>query len=90
VENLAQQYLLSLLGGTPRLLDAAEMLHVVEKFKNYGQGRPSSPDDPGDHDGQGGHGAQSATLAQPDGQPGAELRFGGVTRRLDTPGPPDR
>lgn len=77
VENLAQQYLLSLLGGTPRLLDAAEMLHVVEKFKNYGQGRPSSPDDPGGHDGH-------------DGQPGAELRFGGVTRRLDAPGPPDR
>jgi L-fuculose-phosphate aldolase len=37
VENLARQYLTSLIGGVPTLLDEAEMLRVVEKFKHYGK-----------------------------------------------------
>jgi L-fuculose-phosphate aldolase len=40
VENLARQYLTSLIGGAPRLLDEAEMRRVVEKFKTYGAQAP--------------------------------------------------
>ncbi len=36
VENLARQYLTAQLGGSPALLEEAEMLRVVEKFKTYG------------------------------------------------------
>lgn len=44
VENLARQYLTSLIGGAPRLLDEAEMRRVVEKFKTYGS-QAAAPDE---------------------------------------------
>lgn len=47
VENLARQYLTSLIGGAPRLLEEAEMLRVVEKFKTYGV-QPAERTDPAD------------------------------------------
>lgn len=37
VENLARQYLTSLLGGRPQLLESSEMQRVAEKFTTYGQ-----------------------------------------------------
>jgi L-fuculose-phosphate aldolase len=37
VENLAEQYIKVLLLGKPKLLDAAEMALVLEKFTRYGQ-----------------------------------------------------
>ncbi len=37
VENLAAQYVAALQVGTPRILDAAEMASVLEKFRDYGQ-----------------------------------------------------
>lgn len=42
VENLALQYALALSLGEVRILDAAEMCRVLEKFRSYG--RPDAPD----------------------------------------------
>ena len=42
VENLAAQYCAALALGDVRMLDAAEMLRVVEKFRTYG--KPDAPD----------------------------------------------
>lgn len=48
VENLARQYLLSQVAGTPRLLGRAEMEKVLEKFRTYGQ--PAGADAVSDDD----------------------------------------
>ncbi len=40
VEELAQQYLLSLALGTPPVLDDEEIARVIAKFRSYGQQRP--------------------------------------------------
>ena len=40
VEDLAQQYLLSLALGTPPVLDDEEIARVIAKFRSYGQQRP--------------------------------------------------
>ncbi len=37
VETLAEMYWRALQAGTPKLLDAAEMDRVIEKFKDYGR-----------------------------------------------------
>jgi L-fuculose-phosphate aldolase len=42
VENLAAQYTAALALGDVRILDASEMLRVVEKFRTYG--KPDAPD----------------------------------------------
>ena len=44
VETLAKQYCLALSVGKPRVLPAAEIARVVEKFKNYGP-RPTAQQD---------------------------------------------
>ena len=41
VEELAQQYILSLALGTPPLLDDDEIARVLVKFRSYGQQRPN-------------------------------------------------
>jgi len=43
VENLAAQYCSTLAIGPPRMLDAAEMARVIEKFRTYGQQDASDP-----------------------------------------------
>ena len=68
VENLAQQYLLSLLGGQPRLLDEAEMLRVVDKFKRYGQPATGHDPQPARGDGELAYGGPARPGRQ--GQPG--------------------
>jgi L-fuculose-phosphate aldolase len=44
VENLAAQYCASLAVGNVRILDAAEMHRVVEKFRTYGKPNAMDPD----------------------------------------------
>jgi L-fuculose-phosphate aldolase len=44
VENLAAQYQAALTAGDVRVLDAAEMARVVEKFRTYGQQDATDPD----------------------------------------------
>ena len=44
IENLALQYCLALSLGEVRILDDAEMCHVVEKFRTYGQADAADPD----------------------------------------------
>jgi L-fuculose-phosphate aldolase len=41
IERVAQVYWLALAAGTPRILDDAEMLRVLQSFASYG--RPSNP-----------------------------------------------
>lgn len=47
VENLARQYLLAQLGGSPRLLGDDELDRVLEKFATYGQAPTSDTADDG-------------------------------------------
>jgi L-fuculose-phosphate aldolase len=44
VENLALQYAVALSLGEVRILDEAEMCHVVEKFRTYGQQHAIDPE----------------------------------------------
>jgi len=40
IERVAQVYLLALAAGTPRILDDAEMLRVLQRFESYGRPLP--------------------------------------------------
>ena len=44
VETLAQQYILTLQAGVPRLLDRAEMARVIAKFAEYGPDMEAMPE----------------------------------------------
>ena len=44
VETLAQQYILTLQAGVPRLLDRAEMARVIAKFADYGPDMDAMPE----------------------------------------------